>query len=93
VRADIIEPTCWSSPCWSAPPEDLPRPDLPLVVGLDGGFVHSADQRSRRDGWFEVIAGEAVPAEGKAAALASCRPTTPSPNGGCTGYCDPRAWP
>jgi hypothetical protein len=46
--------------------EELPRPDLPLVVGLDGGFVHSAHQRSRRDGWFEVIAGKAVPAQGKA---------------------------
>ncbi len=44
----------------------LPRPDLPLVVGLDGGFVHSARQRSRRDGWFEVIAGKSVPAEGEA---------------------------
>jgi hypothetical protein len=36
--------------------EELPRPQLPLVVGLDGGYVHSAAQRSRRDGWFEVIA-------------------------------------
>lgn len=45
----------------------LPRPDLPLVVGLDGGFVHSAHQRSRRDGWFEVIAGKSVPAEREAA--------------------------
>ena len=44
----------------------LPRPDLPLVVGLDGGFVHSAHQRSRRDGWFEVIAGKSVPADGDA---------------------------
>jgi hypothetical protein len=41
------------------------RPDLPLVVGLDGGYVHSWTQRSRRDGWFEVIAGKAVPATGK----------------------------
>ncbi len=46
--------------------EDLPRPDLPLTVGLDGGYVHSAHQRSRRDGWFEVIAGKAIPAEGPA---------------------------
>jgi hypothetical protein len=46
--------------------EELPRPDLPLTVGLDGGYVHSAAQRSRRDGWFEVIAGKAVPAEGRA---------------------------
>ena len=46
--------------------EELPRPDLPLTVGLDGGYVHSAAQRSRRDGWFEVIAGKAVPAQGRA---------------------------
>jgi hypothetical protein len=35
-------------------------------VGLDGGYVHSTTQRSRRDGWFEVIAGKAVPADGRA---------------------------
>jgi hypothetical protein len=46
--------------------EELPRPDLPLVVGLDGGYVHSSQQRSRTDGWFEVIAGKAIPAEGRA---------------------------
>ncbi|WP_427019291.1 ISKra4 family transposase (plasmid) [Pseudarthrobacter sp. P1] len=45
--------------------EELPRPDLPILVGLDGGYVHSAAQRSRTDGWFEVIAGKIVPAEGK----------------------------
>jgi hypothetical protein len=44
--------------------EQLPRPDLPLTVGLDGGYVHSSQQRSRRDGWFEVIAGKVIPAEG-----------------------------
>jgi len=44
----------------------LPRPDLPLVVGLDGGYVHSAHQRSRTDGWFEVIAGKTMPADGPA---------------------------
>jgi hypothetical protein len=46
--------------------EELPRPDLPLTVSLDGGYVHSSAQRSRRDGWFEVIAGRIVPAEGHA---------------------------
>jgi hypothetical protein len=46
--------------------EELPRPDLPLTVGLDGGYVHSAAQRSRRDGWFEVIAGKVMPAHGRA---------------------------
>jgi hypothetical protein len=44
---------------------ELPRPDLPLVVGLDGGYVHSSTQRTRRDGWFEVIAGKAMPAQGR----------------------------
>ena len=29
--------------------EKLPRPELPLVVGLDGGYVHSSAQTSRRD--------------------------------------------
>jgi hypothetical protein len=38
---------------------DPPRPDLPLAVGLNGGFVHSALHRSRRDGWFEVTANKA----------------------------------
>ena len=44
----------------------LPRPDLPLVVSLDGGYVHSTEQRSQRDGWFEVIAGRSMPTEGPA---------------------------
>jgi len=44
--------------------DELPRPDLPLIVGLDGGYVHSSQQRSRRDGWFEVIAGKSMPTEG-----------------------------
>ena len=43
------------------------NPDLPIVVGLDGGYVHSSQQRSRTDGWFEVIAGKAIPAEGRPA--------------------------
>jgi hypothetical protein len=47
--------------------EELPRPDLPIVVGLDGGYVHSSQQRSRADGWFEAIAGKAIPAAGRPA--------------------------
>ena len=46
--------------------ERLSRPDLPLVVSLDGGHVHSTEQRSRQEGWFEAIAGRATPAEGPA---------------------------
>jgi hypothetical protein len=41
--------------------EDLPRPDLPLIVGIDGGYVHSSNQTSRRDGWFEVVVAKSVP--------------------------------
>jgi hypothetical protein len=44
--------------------EQLPPPDPPLTVGLDGGYVHAREPRGRRDGWFEVITGKSVPAEG-----------------------------
>ena len=30
---------------------------MPLVVAIDGGFIHSSEQRSRRDGWFQAIVG------------------------------------
>jgi hypothetical protein len=49
---------------------ELPVPDLPLTVGLDGGSVHACDPRSRREGWFEVIAGKSMPAEGEAKCFA-----------------------
>ena len=44
--------------------EQLPRPDMPLTVGLDGGYIHSCTQRSRKHGWFEVIAGKSVTDDG-----------------------------
>jgi len=47
---------------WAA----LPRPDLPLTVGIDGGYVHSTTQTSRRDGWFAAIVGKSVTAAGDA---------------------------
>ena len=56
-RASFID-TCPAQ--WA----ELPRPDLPLVVGLNGGYVHSSAQTSRRDGWFEVIAGRSIPTGG-----------------------------
>ncbi|SRR6266481_4087189 len=34
----------------------LPPPGPPLTVGLDGGFIHAKDQKSRGEGWFEVRA-------------------------------------
>ncbi len=44
--------------------EELPRPGLPLVVALDGGYVHSSRQTSRKDGWFEAVTGTSTPAGG-----------------------------
>jgi hypothetical protein len=44
--------------------ERLPPPDAPLTVGLDGGYVHARDERSRKAGWFEVIVGKSQPDEG-----------------------------
>lgn len=59
------EQSCFVEGCpldWAA----LPRPDLPFTVGIDGGYVHSAAQTSRRDGWFGVTVGKSVPTEGAA---------------------------
>jgi hypothetical protein len=39
----------------------------PLVVGLDGCYVHAAGQRSRTEGWFEVIVGKSLATEDRAA--------------------------
>lgn len=44
----------------------LPDPTVPLTVGLDGGYVHSCEPGTRQEGWFEVIVGKSVPAEGAA---------------------------
>jgi len=44
----------------------LPDPVAPLTVGLDGGYVHCCEQGTQQEGWFEVIVGKSVPAEGAA---------------------------
>jgi hypothetical protein len=48
----------------------LPPPGPPLTVGLDGGYIHAKDQKSRGEGWFEVIAGKSMPEEGAAKCFA-----------------------
>ena len=45
----------------------LTEPAAPLVVGLDGAYVHANDQHSRTSGWFEVIVGKSMPTEGQPA--------------------------
>jgi len=36
----------------------------PLIVTLDGGYVHSSRQTSRKDGLFEAVTGTSTPAGG-----------------------------
>ena len=48
----------------------LPPPAAPITVGLDGGYVHAKEQRSRTEGWFEVIVGKSLPQEGAGKCLA-----------------------
>ncbi len=43
---------------------NLPRPEMPLTVGIDGGYVHSTHPESRTEGWFEVIVGKSIKADG-----------------------------
>lgn len=58
---------------------EMARPDLPLTVGLDGGYVHSAHQRTRAEGWFEVVAGKSLPADGKGKCFAFVQTHDPKP--------------
>ncbi|RUS92884.1 hypothetical protein DSM106972_097790 [Dulcicalothrix desertica PCC 7102] len=44
--------------------ESLPKPDLPLVVGMDGGYVRFYDRKSSKSGYFQVIAGKSIKADG-----------------------------
>jgi len=50
--------------------DTLPPPRPPLIVGLDGGFIHAKEQKSCGEGWFEVIAGKSMPEEGAAKCFA-----------------------
>jgi hypothetical protein len=42
----------------------LPEPPAPLVVSLDGGYVHARSKESRKDGSFEVIVGKSAAGDG-----------------------------
>src|SRR5260370_17238460 len=43
----------------------LPDPAAPVIVGIDGGYVHAKDQQSRAEGWFEVIVGKSMSQDGE----------------------------
>jgi hypothetical protein len=40
--------------------DQVPDPAAPLIVGIDGGYVHAKGQQSRAEGWFEVIVGKSM---------------------------------
>ena len=62
--AQGVDPFLEASP----PGKNAPStPATPLVVGLDGCYVHAAGQRSRTEGWFEVIVGKSLATEDHAA--------------------------
>ncbi len=42
----------------------LPEPDAPLVVSLDGGYVHARSSEQRKDGSFEIIVGKSTTGAG-----------------------------
>lgn len=50
--------------------EALPDPDAPLTVGIDGGYVHAREGENRKAGWFEVIVGKSLKADGQSKRLA-----------------------
>jgi hypothetical protein len=42
----------------------LPTRNPLRAVGIDGGYVKSADAQSRQEGWFEVMVGKSLPRAG-----------------------------
>ena len=53
------EKYCFISGCendWSK----LPYPNSPLIVGIDGGYIHAREGSNRKAGWFEAIVGKSL---------------------------------
>src|SRR5713226_2774359 len=43
--------------------EALPEPAEPLIVGIDGGYVHAREGQNRKAGSFEIIVGKSMAGE------------------------------
>jgi len=43
--------------------EALPEPAAPLVMGIDGGYVHAQEGQNRKAGSFEIIVGKSMAGE------------------------------
>jgi hypothetical protein len=54
------------------------------TVGLDGGYVLASDQKSRTEGWIEVIAGKSVWTDGGAKVFAFVNTYDTKPSAGFT---------
>ncbi len=53
------EKPCFISGCeneWNK----LPLPNTPLIVGIDGGYIHAREGNNRKAGWFEAIVGKSL---------------------------------
>jgi hypothetical protein len=40
--------------------EELPEPAEPIVMGIDGGYVHAREGKNRKAGSFEIIVGKSM---------------------------------
>lgn len=40
--------------------EALPKPDIPIIVGIDGGYVHGREDENSKAGCFEIIVGKSM---------------------------------
>jgi hypothetical protein len=40
--------------------EELPEPAEPIVMGIDGGYVHAREGKNRKAGPFEIIVGKSM---------------------------------
>ncbi len=43
--------------------EKLPEPAEPLVMGIDGGYVHAREGQNHKAGFFEIIVGKSMTGE------------------------------
>jgi len=53
------EKHCFISGCeneWNK----LSEPNSPLIVGIDGGYIHAREGSNRKAGWFEAIVGKSL---------------------------------
>ena len=43
--------------------EKLPEPGAPLIMGIDGGYVHAREEQNRKASSFEIIVGKSMRGE------------------------------